>query len=50
MIDFIIKLEDMLRNSGYEDWEVTYVPELKGYILKLDDDAIYMTNAKESDE
>lgn len=46
MIDFIIKLEDMLKLSGYEDWELMYVPEHDGYILKLDGDAIFMTNVK----
>lgn len=29
MIDFIVKLEDMLKQSGYEDWEIEYFP-LKG--------------------
>lgn len=29
MIDFIIKLEDMLKQSGYEDWEIRYHPEEK---------------------
>lgn len=47
MIDFIIKLEDMLKLSGYEDWELMYVPEHDGYVLKLDGDAIFMTNVKE---
>lgn len=46
MIDFIIKLEDMLKFSGYEDWEIVYMPDLKGYILKLDGDAIFMCDAK----
>lgn len=46
MIDFIIKLEDMLKLSGYEDWELMYIPEYDGYLLKLDGDAIFMTNVK----
>lgn len=25
MIDFIIKLENMLEQSGYEDWEISKV-------------------------
>lgn len=43
MIDFIIKLEDMLKNSGCEDWEIRYVPEYGGYLLKLDEDDIFMS-------
>lgn len=49
MINFIIKLEDMLKAAGHENWEIAYVPELKGYILTLDDDEIYMTNANEEE-
>lgn len=49
MISFVCKLEDMLRNSGYEDWEIMYIPDLHGYILKLDGEAIYMTRADKSD-
>lgn len=29
MIDFIIKLEDMLKQSGHEDLEIRYHPEEK---------------------
>lgn len=29
MIDFIVKLEDMLKQSGYEDWEIEYFPNEK---------------------
>ena len=43
MIDLIVKLEDMLKNSGYTDWEIIYVPEYEGYLLKLDGDAIFMS-------
>ena len=46
MIDFIIKLEDMLKKSEYEDWEIMYLPEKDGYILKLDGDSIFMSNIK----
>ena len=46
MIDFIIKLEDMLNNAGYEDWEIIYMPDYQGYVLKLDDHAIFMCDAK----
>lgn len=46
MINFIIKLEDMLKQSGYEDWEIMYLPEKDGYILKLDGDSIFMSNIK----
>ena len=42
MIDFIIKLEDMLKLSGYPDWEIRYMPDEDGYILKLDDRVIFM--------
>lgn len=42
MIDFIIKLEDLLKQSGYEDWEIRYSPEKRAYILKLDGDTIVM--------
>lgn len=45
MTDFIIKLEDMLKMSGYPDWEIIYMPEHDGYILKLNDgdgEAIFM--------
>lgn len=46
MISFIIKLEDMLKKSEYEDWEIIYLPEEDGYILKLDGDSIFMSNVK----
>ena len=46
MINFIIKLEDMLKKSEYEDWEIMYLPENDGYILKLDGDSIFMSNIK----
>ena len=42
MIDFIIKLENMLKQSGYEDWEIRYHPEEKIYSLTLDGDVIFM--------
>ena len=42
MIDFIVKLEDMLRLSGYKDWEIQYLPKEKAYNLKLDGDTIFM--------
>ena len=50
MIDFIVKLEDMLKASGIQDWELIYDPETKGYFLKVDDDVIYMTKVKEESE
>lgn len=40
MIDFIVKLEDMLKLSGYEDWEIRYLPEERAYMLRLDDDTV----------
>ena len=46
MINFIIKLEDMLKKSEYEDWEIIYLPEKDGYMLKLDGDSIFMSNVK----
>ena len=41
MIDFIIKLENMLEQSGYEDWEIRYHPEEKIYSLTLDGDVVF---------
>lgn len=37
MIDFIVKLEDMLRQSGYadEDWEIRYFPNEKHMFSSL---------------
>ena len=46
MINFIIKLEDMLKKSGYKDWEIMYLPEQDGYILNLNGDSIFMSNVK----
>lgn len=43
MIDFIVKLEDMLTTSGNDDWEIIYDPEHDGYFLKFDEDVIFMT-------
>lgn len=45
MIDFIVKLENMLIFSGYEDYEIKYIPSHDAYILELDGDAIVMTDA-----
>ena len=42
MIDFIIKLENMLEQSGYEDWEIRYHPDKKIYSLTLDDVVVFM--------
>ena len=42
MIDFIIKLEDMLKTSGIQDWEIEYITQTGGYLLKTDGDVIYM--------
>ena len=42
MIDFIMKLEGMLKQSGCEDWEIRYFPNEKAYVLKFDDDTIFM--------
>ena len=46
MIDFIVKLEEILKNSGNEDWGIKYVPEKDGYLLRLDDDFILMTKVE----
>ena len=46
MINFIIKWEDMLKKSEYDDWEIIYLPEKDGYMLKLDGDSIFMSNIK----
>ena len=50
MISFIIKLEDMLKQSGYEDWEIMYLPEKDGYILKLDGDSIFISKYRSDEE
>ena len=42
MIDFIVKLEEILKNSGSEDLGIKYVPEEDGYLLRLDEDFILM--------
>ena len=44
MIDFVVKLEDLLRQSGYadEDWEIRYFPNEKAYVLKFDGNTIFM--------
>ena len=42
MIDFIIKLENMLEQSGYEGWEIRYHPDKKIYSLTLDGDVVFM--------
>ena len=47
MIDFIIKLEDMLKNSGYENWEIRYHPDDRSYVLILDDDETRMTKIED---
>ena len=46
MIDFIVKLEEILINSGNEDWSIKYVPEKHGYLLRLDEDFILMTKVE----
>ena len=46
MIDFIVKLEEILKNSGDEDWVIMYVPEKDGYLLRLDEDYILMTKVE----
>lgn len=46
MIDFIVKLEEILKNSGNEDWGIKYVPEEDGYLIRLDEDYILMTKVE----
>ena len=46
MIDFIVKLEEILKNSGNEDWGIKYGPEKDGYLLRLDEDFIFMTKVE----
>ena len=46
MIDFVVKLEEILKNSGNEDWGIKYVPEKDGYLLRLDKDFILMTKVE----
>lgn len=47
MTDFIIKLEDMFKLAGHEDWEITYIPEMVGYLVSLDDDVIFMQSLRD---
>lgn len=42
MIDFIMKLENILMQSEYENWEIQYDPTECDWILKLDGDAVVM--------
>ena len=46
MIDFIVKLEEILKNSGNEDWGIKYVPEEDGYLIRLDEEYILMTKVE----
>lgn len=50
MTDFIVKLENMLKASGYNDWEIIHAPEHHGYILKLDGDAVFMMKITKEEE
>ena len=43
MFEFIVKLEEILKNSGNEDWGIKYIPEEDGYLIRLDEDYILMT-------
>lgn len=48
MIDFIIKLEDMLRQSGCETWNTYYFPDRQNEcILEMDGNTILMTKLDE---
>ena len=49
MTNFIVKLEDMLLTSGKDNWEIMYIPEHNGYLLKIDEDVIFMTKINEED-
>lgn len=49
MINFIVKLEDILRNSGNDDWEIRYYPSDNFYVLELDGDRICMFNLDEKE-
>lgn len=49
MINFIVMLEDMLRNSGRDDWELIYLPEVKAYVLKIDGTRIYLEEGEPYD-
>lgn len=42
MIDFIVKLEDMLTLSGHEDWEIRYLPSVDVYSLTLDGQKVFI--------
>lgn len=49
MIDFIVRLEDMLKTSGCEDYEIQYLPKEKAYCLTLDGDTIFMKKVVRKD-
>lgn len=38
----ITKIEDMLKTSGDENWEIIYLPKEDGYIIKFNGDSIFM--------
>lgn len=42
MIDFIAKLEGMLKTSGCEDYEIQYLPRGQAFCLTLDGKTIFM--------
>lgn len=42
MIDLMVKLEDMLRYSGYEDWEIRYLPDVDVYSLTLNGEKVFI--------
>lgn len=42
MIDFIAKLEDMLKASGCEDYEIQYLQRGQAFCLTLDGKTIFM--------
>lgn len=44
MMNFIVELEKLLRQSSYKDWGIRYVPEKDAYVLKLDGDTILIKN------
>ena len=49
MIDFIVKLEGALINSGLE-YGLKYLPKKKAYVLEIDDTAAYILSVKEEND
>lgn len=49
-MSIITVLEGLLINSGREDWEIMYDPDVEGYYLKLDGDVVFICEVCTDDE